>query len=212
MENSMTDSQVPSGHDERAQSAHANQSSASSQPAASTAAGGAGRGMSDEQMLAYTNADPFAQTTSKPWEYEVTSPYLRKVAIIWIILVMAAHLFMGFTVGLSFTGATVTTIDKFAFPGVGVVISVLSWLALTRPRLRANSDGVEIRNIVGTRFYPWQVIYGLSFPEGSRMARIELPDFEYVPVWALQSGDKNDVISNVRSFRDLEARYMPQDD
>lgn len=168
--------------------------------------------MSDEQVLAYTSADPFAQTSSKPWEYEATSPYLRKVAIIWIILVMAAHLFMGFTVGLSFTGATVTTIDKFAFPGVGVIISVLSWLALTRPRLRANSDGVEIRNIVGTRFYPWQVIYGLSFPEGSRMARIELPDFEYVPVWALQSGDRQDIVTKVRSFRDLEARYMPQDD
>ena len=44
------------------------------------------------------------------------------------------------------------------------------------------------------------------------MARIELPDFEYVPVWALQSGDKEDVIPKVRSFRDLEARYMPQDD
>lgn len=211
MENSMTDPQVPLGHEEREQSAHAKKSSQSLRPAASSSAGGAQR-MSEEQLLAYTSADPFAQTSSKPWEYEATSPYLRKVAIIWIILVMAAHLFMGFTVGLSFTGATVTTIDKFAFPGVGVLISILSWLALTRPRLRANSDGVEIRNILGTRFYPWQVIYGLSFPEGSRMARIELPDFEYVPVWALQSGDKQDVITKVRSFRDLEARYMPQDD
>ena len=169
------------------------------------------RKVSDEQMLAYTSADPFAMTSSKPWEFEATSPFLRKVAIIWIV-VMAAHLFMGFTVGLSFTGATVTTIDKFAFPGVGVIISILSWFALTRPRVRANSDGVEVRNIVGTRFYPWQVIYGLSFPEGSRMARIELPDFEYVPVWALQSGDKGEVISKVRAFRELEARYMPQDD
>lgn len=207
----MTDPQVPSAHEERAGSAHAGKASQSSQPAAPAMSGSA-LSMSDEQMLAYTSADPFAQTSSKPWEYEATSPYLRKVAIIWIILVMAAHLFMGFTVGLSFTGATVTTIDKFAFPGVGVIISVLSWLALTRPRLRANSDGVEIRNIVGTRFYPWQVIYGLSFPEGSRMARIELPDFEYVPVWALQSGDKQDIVTKVRSFRDLEARYMPQDD
>lgn len=207
----MTDPQVPSAHEERAGSTHAGKASQSSQPAAPAMSGSASS-MSDEQVLAYTSADPFAQTSSKPWEYEATSPYLRKVAIIWIILVMAAHLFMGFTVGLSFTGATVTTIDKFAFPGVGVIISVLSWLALTRPRLRANSDGVEIRNIVGTRFYPWQVIYGLSFPEGSRMARIELPDFEYVPVWALQSGDKQDIVTKVRSFRDLEARYMPQDD
>lgn len=207
----MTDPQVPSAHEERAGSARAGKAPESSQPTAPAASRSASS-VSDEQVRAYTSADPFAQTSSKPWEYEATSPYLRKVAIIWIILVMAAHLFMGFTVGLSFTGATVTTIDKFAFPGVGVIISILSWLALTRPRLRANSDGVEIRNIVGTRFYPWQVIYGLSFPEGSRMARIELPDFEYVPVWALQSGDKQDIVTKVRSFRDLEARYMPQDD
>lgn len=207
----MTDPQVPSAHEEREGSARADKAPQSSQPTAPAASGGSSS-VSDEQVRAYTSADPFAQTSSKPWEYGATSPYLRKVAIIWIILVMAAHLFMGFTVGLSFTGATVTTIDKFAFPGVGVIISILSWLALTRPRLRANSDGVEIRNIVGTRFYPWQVIYGLSFPEGSRMARIELPDFEYVPVWALQSGDKQDIVTKVRSFRDLEARYMPQDD
>ena len=111
------------------------------------------RQLSDAEVLAYTSADPFAQTTSKPWEYTATSPFLRKVAIAW----------------------------------------------------------VEVRNIVGTRFYPWQVVYGLSFPVGQRMARLELPEFEFVPVWALQSGDKDTVIDNVRRFRDVEAKYMPQD-
>ncbi len=43
------------------------------------------------------------------------------------------------------------------------------------------------------------------------MARLELPEFEFVPVWALQSGDKDTVIDNVRRFRDVEAKYMPQD-
>ncbi|WP_312715876.1 PH domain-containing protein [Corynebacterium flavescens] len=167
--------------------------------------------LSESEVLAYTTADPFAMTSQKPWEFEVKSPFLRKVAIGWVIVVMAAHIFMGVTLDISFTGASVDTLDKFAFPGVGVLISFLSWLALTRPRLRANSDGVEVRNIVGTRFYPWQVLYGLSFPEGDRMARLELPNFEYVPVWALQSGDKSTVIDSVRRFRDLEAKYMPQD-
>ena len=167
--------------------------------------------LSESEILAYTSADPFAQTSTKPWLYETKSPYLRRIAIGWVVLVMAIHIFMGVTLDVSFTGAAVTTIDKFAFPGVGVLISILSWIALTRPRLRANEDGVEVRNIVGTRFYPWQVVYGLSFPEGERMARIELPDFEFVPVWALQSGDKQDVITKVRQFRELEAKYMPQD-
>ena len=167
--------------------------------------------LSEAEVLAYTTADPFAMTSQKPWEYEAKSAFLRKVAIGWVILVMAAHIFMGVTLDISSTGASFDTLDHFAFPGVGVLISILSWLALTRPRLRANSDGVEVRNIVGTRFYPWQVLYGLSFPEGDRMARLELPNFEYVPVWALQSGDKSTVIDAVRRFRDLEAKYMPQD-
>ncbi len=167
--------------------------------------------VSEDELIAYTSADPFAATSTKPWELTVTSAYLRKIAIAWVIVVMAIHIFMGITLDIEFTGASITGIDKFAFPGVGVIISVLSWIALSRPRLRANSDGVEIRNIVGTRFYPWLVIYGLSFPEGSRMARIELPNFEYVPVWALQAGDKSTVIENVRAFRELEAKYMPQD-
>ncbi len=118
---------------------------------------------------------------------------------------------MGAVVDVEFTGATVTGIDIFAFPLVGVIISVLAYLAFTRPRVRANEDGVEIRNIVGTRFYPWTVIYGLSFPKGSRMARLELPEFEYVPMWAIQAGDGRDAITAVDDFRALEAKYMPQD-
>lgn len=167
--------------------------------------------LSEEQMRAYLSADPFALTTTKPWELEVRSAFLKRLAVGLIVLLMAIHIFMGLTLDIKFTGATVTTIDKFAFPGVGLLLSIFAWLAFTRPRLRANSDGVEVRNIVGTRFYPWQVIYGLSFPEGARMARIELPDFEYVPVWALQSADKASVIRDVRAFRELEAKYMPQD-
>lgn len=167
--------------------------------------------LSDEEIRAYTSADPFAMTSTKPWQLEVRSRFLRMCAILAVCVIMPIHIFMGVTLDIAFTGASVTTIDKFAFPGVGVIISVLVWLMLTRPRLRANSDGVEIRNIVGTRFYPWQVIYGLSFPEGSRMARIELPDFEYVPVWALQSADKKTIMRDVDAFRALEAAYMPQD-
>ena len=167
--------------------------------------------ISEEELLAYYKADPFAMTSTKPWELEVKSPYLRKLAIIAICVIMPIHIFMGVTVDIEFTGASITLIDKFAFPGVGVVLSILAWIAFTRLRVRVNEDGVEVRNIVGTRFYPWIAIYGLSFPEGARMARLELPDFEFVPLWAIQSGDKASVISTVRKFRELESQYMPED-
>ena len=169
-------------------------------------------GLSDRDEIAYLNAlDPHATTTTKPWELELTSKFLRKVAVGWIVVVMAVHVFMSWAVDAEFTGVSITDLDKFAFIGVGLIISVLSWIALTRPRVRANEDGVQVRNIIGTRYYPWAVIYGLSFPKGSRMARLELPEFEYVPLWAIQSGDKEDALKAVDDFRALEAKYMPQD-
>lgn len=169
------------------------------------------RTFTDEDRALYNALDPHAVVTTKPWEFETRSVFLRRVAIVWVIIVMAIHIWVGLTVDISYTGAAITTIDKWAFPGVGLIISVLSWLALHRPRLRANADGVEVRNIVGTRFYPWYVIYGLAFPEGARMARIELPEFEYVPVWAMQSADGASTVTAVSRFRELEAKYMPQD-
>ncbi|MGV0374082.1 PH domain-containing protein [Corynebacterium hadale] len=169
------------------------------------------RKLSDEE-LAYLNAlDPHAVTSSKPWEFTAKSPFLRRVAIVWITVVMAVHIFMSAVVDVKFTGVAITGVDKFAFIGVGLIISALSWYFLTRPRVRANEDGVEVSNIIGTRFYPWLVVYGLSFPKGARMARLELPDFEYVPLWAIQSGDKESALRTVGQFRELEAKYMPQD-
>lgn len=166
----------------------------------------------DDRELAYLTAlDPHAATTNKPWEYEVRSVHLRRIALAWIVVVMAVHSVMAAVVNVEFTGVTLTAMDQFAFIGVGLIISVLSWIALTRPRVRANADGVQVINIIGTRFYPWSLVYGLSFPKGSRMARLELPDFEYVPLWAIQAGDKEHAIKAVEDFRVLEAKYMPED-
>lgn len=149
-------------------------------------------------------------TTDNPWEFELRSKYLARVSWIAIALIMAVHLFMAGVVGADYTGAAVTLIDKVAFVGVGLIISFFAF-HIRRPRVRANADGVEVRNFIGTRFYPWSVVYGLNFPKGDRMARLELPEFEYVPMWAFQSGDAGRVVIAVSDFRQLEDRYMPED-
>lgn len=173
---------------------------------------GSSRKQLDEKKLAaYTALDPFSVTSDKPWQLTITSRRLRVYAGILIPIIMAVHIFMAWQLSLEFTGAAVTGIDFIAFPGVGLITSVLVWLALSRPRVRVNSDGVEVRNIIGTRFYYWQLIYGLSFPEGARMARLELPEFEYMPLWAIQASDGKDTIEAVRKFRALEAQYMPEE-
>lgn len=167
--------------------------------------------LSDEELAYFNALDPHAVTSTKPWEFEATSPALKRIAVIAIVLIMAVHIFMGAVVDIEFTGAAITTLDKLAFPGIGLILSVCTWWGLSRPRVRANEDGVEVRNIIGTRFYPWIVVYGLAFPRGSRMARLELPEFEYVPLWAIQSADKERAVAAVKDFRELEAQYMPED-
>ncbi|WPF65143.1 MULTISPECIES: PH domain-containing protein [unclassified Corynebacterium] len=167
--------------------------------------------LSEADLQRYNAADPTAMVSTKPWELVITSPRMRLLAWVAVAVIMAVHIFMSAVVGVGDTGAALTTIDRFAFFGVGVVISIAVFIGLTRPRVRVNEDGVEVRNFIGTRFYHWSVIYGLAFPRGSRMARLELPDFEYVPMWAMQSADRASIVKDVADFRALESQYMPQD-
>lgn len=167
--------------------------------------------ISDDELAALSALDPAAATSTKSWELEVTSRALRRWAVIAVVVIMAAHIFMSLVVDVGSTGAAITGVDKWSFTGVGIILSGVAFIGLRRPRVRVNADGVEVRNFIGTRFYPWTVIYGLSFPRGSRVARLELPDFEYVPMWAMLAADSSTIVDDVNAFRALEAAYMPQD-
>lgn len=168
------------------------------------------RAISEAEMQSYVAADA-AMTSTKPWELEVTSKRMRLYAIAAVVVTMAVHIFLAIVVNIGDTGTTVTSIDQFGYFGVGVVLSIVFYIGLSRPRVRANEDGVDVRNFIGSRFYPWQVIYGLYFPEGARLPRLELPEFEYVPLWAMQAADGKSTIDAVAKFRELEAKYMPED-
>lgn len=149
-------------------------------------------------------------SSTDEWELTITSKKLTLWAWLAAIVVMAIHIFMGIVVDIGDTGATVTPIDRLAFPAIGLIIALVA-LLLTRARVRVNSRGVEVRNMLNARFYPWHDIYGLSFPKKSKWARLELPDFEFVPMLALQSADGARTVSAVRKFRELEEKYMPED-
>lgn len=149
-------------------------------------------------------------TTGEDWQLVVTSPWMRKLAWILIAVVMVVHIFMAVVSGVGDTGATVTGVDQVSFIGLGLLISA-ACLLLRRPRVRVNRRGVEVRNIFGAQFYPWEMIHGLSFPRNSRSARLELPDFEFVPMMAMQIGDKATIAGTVEAFRTLEDQYMPDE-
>nr|WP_245992253.1 PH domain-containing protein [Corynebacterium choanae] len=160
-------------------------------------------------MVQYAIADG-ASTSLNPWEFEHKSKRLVVVAWIAVAVIMAVHIFMAIVVGIGDTGVRVTPIDQWSFVGLGIVFSAVA-LGITRPRVRANCDGVEVRNFTVARFYPWQVVYGLSFPKTARWARLELPEFEFVPLMAFQAADGEHVVTAVRKFSELEDKYMPED-
>lgn len=144
------------------------------------------------------------------WLLEVRSPFLKRTAIIGVIVIMIIHIIMSIIVGIGDTGVTLTSLDQWAFIGIGLLFSGVC-LFLLRPRVRVSAKGVEVRNIANGQFYPWQIIHGLSFPANAKMARLELPDFEFVPMMALNIYDKETIAANVERFRLLEDRYMPED-
>ncbi|MGW0176055.1 PH domain-containing protein [Rhodococcus sp. NPDC003322] len=117
---------------------------------------------------------------------------------------------LGIFLRSSATGVYFRLIDQLAMVGIGVLLAGLV-LLLARPRLRANADGVLVRNAFGERRVEWDLVRGLSFPDGAAWARIELPDDEYIPVMAIQANDRDHAVSAVRSFRTLAARYAPDD-
>ncbi len=166
--------------------------------------------LSDAEIHAYVAADA-ALTTTKPWKLEVTSRRMKLYAFLAAGITLAIHIFLAIVVAVGNTGTAVTVIDQWGYFLVGVLFATVIFIGLYRPRVRANEDGVDVRNFIGSRFYPWAVIYGLSFPETARVARLELPEFEYVPMWAFLAADGADCVTAVEKFRELEAQYMPED-
>jgi hypothetical protein len=125
----------------------------------------------------------------------------------WVILPIAAALVAAFAVagarlGDGGLGAHVGPSDEAATILIGVLLAA-GVLMLLRPRVRADADGIEVRNVVGTRRFEWAATRGLSFREGVPWARLELPAEEYVPMTAIQAADGVRAVYAMRELRRL---------
>lgn len=128
---------------------------------------------------------------------------VRQVVIPVAALLVAAFIVLAVTLNGASTGVHLGVSDKVALGLVGVVLAG-GVLLLARPRVRADAEGVEVRNLLFGRVVPWQQIRGVSFPDGAPWARLELPQDEYVPVVAIQAADGERA---VRAIRELRAWY-----
>ena len=94
--------------------------------------------------------------------------------------------------------------DQTAMIGLGVLIG-LGILAFTRPRVKADADGIKIRNVVGGYELPWSVVRAVRFDRNSPWAQLDLQDDEQVSVHALQAADKDYAVEGVRALRALHS-------
>ena len=144
------------------------------------------------------------------WDLEVRSKRTPRYATVTAVVLVIVAVALAVVLRSQSTGVYFRTADQVAMALIGCLLAG-GVLLLTRPRLRAGARGVAVRNVLGERIVDWDLVQGLSFPDGAAWARIELPDDEYIPVMAVQANDREHAVDAVRRFRALEAKYAPAD-
>ncbi len=102
------------------------------------------------------------------------------------------------------TGVYFRLADQVAMVLMGLLLAG-GLLLLARPRVRADAEGIEVRNFGSPRRLPWELVERVAFPDGASWARLDLPDDEYLPVIALQAADRGHAVRGITRLRELHA-------
>ncbi len=140
------------------------------------------------------------------WDVEIRphlAPYFAYAAA---ALILIAHVTVGVLLKVGSTGVIFRTADQVAIALLGVVIAAVV-LMFARPRLRAGASGMAVRNLLGDKMIPWSEVVAISFPQGARWARVDMPDDEYIPIMAIQAVDKDRAVDAMDRVRDVLERY-----
>jgi hypothetical protein len=140
---------------------------------------------------------------------------IRPVRVRWVAWI-AALILVGVMTGVaivlrqSTTGVYFRTADQVALVLLGVFMAA-GVLLLTLARVRADEAGVEVRNVLITRRLPWTEVLAVSFPDGQRWARLELPDDEYLSLTAIQLVDGRHAVVAMDRLRALHRAAVGTD-
>lgn len=103
--------------------------------------------------------------------------------------------------------AVFRTGDQAAMIGLGIC-AALGALAFARPRVKANAQGIWIRNVFGTYDLPWGAVREVRFERGHPWVTLELADDDTLAVLAIQASDKEYAVAAVRGLRALHKQAM----
>lgn len=131
----------------------------------------------------------------------------RKVLIAaWIgaVLIVALFVVIAALLTTAYTGVYFRTADQVALVLIGLFMAG-GLLLVARPRVRADAEGIEVRNIVSTQHIAWTDVVRVAFPDGASWARLDLPGDEYLHVMAIQAVDGERSVAAMRELRALHA-------
>jgi Bacterial PH domain len=134
---------------------------------------------------------------------------IRPLRVRWLAWISAVIVFGVMTASAVLlrtvsTGVYFRPADQVAMVLLGLLMA-LGMLTPTLARVRADAHGVEVRNLLVTRRLAWSRVLAVSFPDGARWARLELPDDEYLPVTAVQLVDGARAVTAMCRLRALHA-------
>lgn len=132
---------------------------------------------------------------------------LRVYASILAAVFVAAFVVIAVFLKDSDTGVRFSTSDQVAMVGIGVALAAGA-LWPTWARVRADTEGLEVRNLLGSRRFTWSDVRQVSFPDKAWWARLELPGDEYVPMVAIQALDGPRAVAAMRELRRLHRAAM----
>jgi PH (Pleckstrin Homology) domain-containing protein len=132
---------------------------------------------------------------------------IRFVAIAGAVLFVAVFTVIALLLKRSPTGVYFKTSDQIAMLCIGLALAAAT-LVIARPAVRADDDGIAVRNLLGWQRYEWELVQHISFPDGAWWARLELPEDEYVPMMAIQAFDGVRAVESMRELRRLHRYYQ----
>ena len=131
----------------------------------------------------------------------------RLIRVCWAVAVLVVLVFAGLAVALGQGpegDAQFQLADQIAFFLLGVLVAA-SALLFTRSRVEGTAEGVRVRNPLGTKDVPWQVVRAVRLDEGAPWAVLELHDDETVQLLAVQAHDGDLAVDAVLGLRALLA-------
>lgn len=137
----------------------------------------------------------------------VDSRPVRLTRVCWGVAALVMVVFVAVAIGLgsdSTGDAAFRLGDQIAMVVMGGLIATVV-LGFTRPRVHADLDGVRIRNVLGEKLVPWQVVRAVRLDDGAPWASLDLQDDDTLALFAVQSNDGERAVEAVLGMRALLA-------